>query len=98
MSNDETPLETVSLKDERTLALFTADGRVFYDLDNLIVNYATLILESVSGSHVTDEQRTYLAGAHDILKMLLNSLETLRAEFLLDSESDVMKFFTEEGN
>lgn len=90
--------QTITLENEQYAAVFTEDGRVFYDLNVMVATMAKDIsarVIAVGPETLTDDERIYLAGQHDLLKGIVAQSTALRAAHTLDHADTIADMFKE---
>lgn len=76
---DQPAAQYVTLNDQGTQALFTADGRVFYDLRTLITTYTPDVFAKALIARLTGDKATEDAarGARCILQTIMRDADNL---------------------
>lgn len=89
-------VQYITLDNEDQAAVFTRDGKVFYNLDSLFTQFAQPIMVQGMIAELTGDQtqREYIAGAASIVESIRQSALGLKAAVAASEEaSDLEKAF-----
>lgn len=85
------PMQIISLDHNETVAVYTEGGRVFYDLDALVVQFQETVVANVEhGTEhgcMNEAARHYLLGQLDMLEAIHNNADSLSLEYSFSRES-----------
>lgn len=78
-------IQTITLNNPEQAAVFTEDGRVFYDLGAMVDVLTGDILRKAGHGELSEAQQAYFAGMRDLTIAISDQREALSLKFGLNS-------------